>query len=522
MRICRQTERGPEKGRFLWKWVGGCALVVVVGLVSAEAAERGANSAERELVSESSFSQVVRIFTLQDYNTRVVLAGTMLLGMAAGIIGSFMLLRKQALLGDALSHATLPGIGLAYILAVSMGMEGKSLPLLLLGASVTGVLGVLSIMCIDRFTRLKQDTALGIVLSVFFGGGVAILGIVQKMETGSAAGLESFIYGKTASMLANEAWMILIIALLVLVASFLLFKEFTVLSFDAAYTRCQGFSTLFLDVVMMGLVVTVTVVGLQAVGLILIIALLIIPAASARFWTNRMHVMLLISAGFGALSSGLGAALSGLYPKLPAGAMIVLVAATGFVLSMLFAPGRGAISRWVIHLRLVRNVARQHLLRAMYEYLEAASFASSRVELSPQTVSAVSIEDLLRRRSWSRGHLKRTLSSAMNDGLVVTENGSRYRLTREGFTNAARMTRNHRLWEMYLVTHADIAPSHVDRDAEEVEHVLGPEMVQRLEELLQKQAAESRMLPSPHLIPLMAAASTSRPGLTFHDREGPA
>ncbi len=463
-------------------------------------------------------SQAVRILKLEDHNTRVVLGGSMLLGMAAGIVGCFMLLRRQALLGDALSHATLPGIGLAYMIAVLAGADGKSLPVLLVGATVTGVLGVLAIMGIDRFTRLKQDTALGIVLSVFFGGGIAVLGVVQKMETGSAAGLEIFIYGKTASMLSGEAWMIAGVASIVLIASILLFKEFTLLSFDPAYTVCQGFSALLLDVLMMALVVTVTVIGLQVVGLILIIALLIIPSAAARFWTHRLSSMLIIAGAFGALSTCIGAALSGMQPRLPAGAMIVLVAAGLFVISLLFAPSRGAVARIFAHVRLRGRIARQHLLRAMYESLEADARRDGRLPSKSHVQPEVTVKALLGRRSWSPRQLKSALRSTLNDGLIVTDREGIYRLTAEGFDHAARLTRNHRLWEMYLVTHADIAPSHVDRDAEEVEHVLGADMVKRLEELLKQRDA---MPPSPHTLDERnVAAGGGRPATAFHPTPG--
>ncbi len=163
------------------------------------------------VVHPSLMTEVLRVLSLQDYNTRVVLGGVMLLGIGAGVIGSFLLLQKRSLMGDALSHATLPGIGIAFMIMAARGGDGKWLPGLLAGALVSGVAGVGLIFAVKKFTRLKEDTALGIVLSVFFGLGIAVLGLVQKMSTGNAAGLESFIYGKTASMLASDAIMIAVL-----------------------------------------------------------------------------------------------------------------------------------------------------------------------------------------------------------------------------------------------------------------------------------------------------------------------
>ena len=221
-----------------------------------------------------------RVVLLRDYNTRVVMIGVTLLGCACGMVGSFTLLRKRALMGDALSHATLPGIALAFMVATLWGYEGKSISILLLGAALSGLFGVGTILAISHLTRLKEDTALGAVLSVFFGAGAALLGVIQQMKTGHAAGLESFIYGKTASMGAADTRLIAVAAVICIVVSLLLFKELKLLCFDDDFAGSRGLPVLWLDITLMALVVIVTIVGLQAVGLILIIALLIIPAAA--------------------------------------------------------------------------------------------------------------------------------------------------------------------------------------------------------------------------------------------------
>ena len=449
--------------------------------------------------------QWLRVVTLRDYNTRVVVAGTMLLGIAAGVVGSFTLLRKRALMGDALSHATLPGIGLAFMIASSVGGNGKSLPILLVGATVSGILGLGAVLLIRNLTRLKEDTALGIVLSVFFGTGVAVLGVAQRTGQGHSAGLESFIYGKTASMVGDDALLIAVAAVIVIVGCVLLFKEFRLLCFDAGYAASQGWPTLWLDVLMMTLVVAVTVVGLQAVGLILIIALLIIPAAAARFWTEDLSTMMWISAFAGGLSGLVGAMASAVLPNLPSGAMIVIVAGVAFLFSMMFGRSRGVVVRARRRRKLDRRVRRQHVLRALYESIESDGDAENDLTLSQRTIQ---FRDLLVMRSWSARQLRKELSLVEADGLIEAVPQSRdVRLTPEGVVLARRVVRNHRLWETYLITHADIAASHVDRDADAIEHVLGSKMVAKLEALLAESDRADAALPalaSPHAVDLQA------------------
>jgi len=437
--------------------------------------------------------ELARVLTLRDHNTRVVVAGTMLLGLAAGVAGTYMILRRRALVGDALSHATLPGVAIAFIVLVQFTGTGKQLPGLLLGAAVFGLLGVGAILIIKSMTRIKEDAALGIVLSVSFGLGIVLLGLIQKMPEGGQAGLSSFIEGNAAAMLQEEAVFIGGTAIVVLLLCTVLYKEFAILSFDVEFARVQGWPTGWLDLLMMTVVTAVTVIGLQAVGLILIIALLIIPAAAARFWTSRLRTMLVVSGAIGAGSAMIGTLVSALFERLPAGAVIVVVAAGAFGLSVLFGVRRGLLVRGLEQFRLRRTVAHQHLLRAMYEGLEAADAVDA-----PET-APMSVARLMRARSWSSRQLRRAIGAARRARLLAPSNGNTaWRLTDAGLVEGARIAGNHRLWEMYLITYADIAPSHVDRDADQIEHVLGEEMVAELRRLLQAGTEPVAVPPSPH------------------------
>lgn len=434
-----------------------------------------------------TWEQWSRVLMLEDYNTRVVVFGTAILGCAAGVVGCFTLLRKRALMGDAISHATLPGIALAFMLANAIGWNAKSLPLLLSGATLTGLLGVGVILVLRNLTRLKEDTALGVVLSVFFGAGIAMLGVIQQMPSGHAAGLESFVFGKTASMGAADARLIATAAFFCLAICALLFKEFKLLCFDENFAGSRGFPIVVLDLALMSTVVVISIVGLQAVGLILMVALLIIPAAAARFWSEKLWKMILIASLLGTVSGMFGAAASALFPNLPSGAMIVLTCAALFLFSLLFGRARGVLVRSLRRTRVNRSIAIQHLLRAMYELLESSPGSAA----SP----AVMLADLMPKRSWSAGRLHKTLVQAQLSELVV-KIGDELRLTKKGRVEAQRLTREHRLWELYLITHADVAPSRVDREADRIEHVLEPEMVAELEAIL---TDDARSLPeSPH------------------------
>jgi manganese/zinc/iron transport system permease protein len=373
------------------------------------------------------------------------------------------------------------------MVAVGFGLPGKPMAFLLVGAAISGLLGVLTILFIRSVTRLKEDAALGIVLSVFFGAGVTLLVLAQQMKSGNAAGLEAFIYGKTASMVATDAWLIVGAGVLSLLSSIVVFKELKLLCFDESYAASRGYPTRVLDILLMSIVMVVTLVGLQAVGLVLIIALLIIPSAAARFWTSRLLPMALASACIGMVSGILGTMVSASAPRLPSGAMIVLVASALFGCSLFFGSDRGLVAMVWRRFTVDRRIDRRHLLRAMYELQEVAG---SR---------AVNLSDLLGKRSWSRGRLQRAIRRAFSSELLKPLGVEQYALTRNGQVEAARLVREHRLWELYLISHADVAVANVDRDADAIEHVLDPAMIAELESMLAGNVGVGSPVPaSPH------------------------
>lgn len=416
--------------------------------------------------------QIIAVLTLQSgYNTTVVMIGVALLGLAAGTVGTFAVLRKRAIMSDTLSHATLPGIGFAFLTAVLLGADGRSLPVLLSGAVVTGIVGVLLVQAVIHKTRLPEDAAMGAILSVFFGLGVVLLSYIQTLGTGAEGGIGKFIYGQTAAMRSQDAVAIGLVALASVIAAALLFKEFRLVCFDPDYAAAGGWSVPLIDLLMMSLVVVVTVIGLQAVGLILIVALIVIPAAAARFWTERLWVMTVLAASFGAASGYVGTALSALMPRFPAGGIIVLVAGLLFLASLFFAPRRGVVAAHIRHARLKLEIEGQHVMRSLYEAIELDGRALN----APVPLQALRIT-----RSWSAPWRAVVLAWLRLKGLVQLEQEG-LRLTEKGQAEAMRLTRNHRLWEAFLVRYAHLAPSHVDRSADLVEHVLDPDLVAKLE-----------------------------------------
>jgi manganese/zinc/iron transport system permease protein len=430
-----------------------------------------------------TWSQIFDVLTFgSGYNTSVVIFSTTLLGVAAGIVGVFALLRKRSLVGDALSHATLPGIGIAFIAATSMGLEARSLPVLLGGATITGVLGILVIQWLIRYTRLHEDAAIGIVLSGFFGAGAVILSVIQGMSTGNAAGLNHLIYGQTAAMNASDAYIMMGIAVVAVVVTALLLKEFAMVCFNDAFATVDGWPVTFIDLLMMALVVVVTVAGLQAVGLILVVAMLMIPPVAARFWTERLWLLVVLAAVIGGLSGYFGAATSALLPRKPAGAVIVLTSGALFVLSMLIAPRRGIVAAGWRRLRLRLSIAGDHLLETAY--------VSAHGRFDNAELDVAGVNKLARQRAWGWAlrwmvplHVK-----LQGQGRFV---GGRFQPSAVGFERGRHVARNHRLWEQYLIAHADIAPSHIDWTVDRVEHVLDQAMIDELENLLDRRGIDS-------------------------------
>lgn len=282
-------------------------------------------------------------FLQAGYNAALVSLGAGLLGFAAGCVGAFVNLRRRALVSDAMAHATLPGVCLAFLAMAAAGGEGRNLAGLLAGAALTAALGLWAVQRLTR-TRLAEDTAIGAVLSTFYGAGIVILTVIQNLSLGRPAGLEGFLLGSTAGMLRSDAILIAAGGAVALALLWALRRPLTMTAFDPGHARMMGLSPRLLDAVLMLLTLAVVLLGLRVVGLILIVALLITPATAARYWTDRAGLVALAGGGIGAACGYTGAALSASLPGLPTGPVIVLLAFAAFVVSALVAPRRGVLA----------------------------------------------------------------------------------------------------------------------------------------------------------------------------------
>ncbi len=296
-----------------------------------------------------------------DYTLRTVALGAAVLGLVSGALGSFAMLRRQSLLGDAMSHAALPGVVLAFMLT------GQKNPVvLMLGAAAAGIAGILLMIGITRYTRIKEDSALGIILSVFFGFGLLLLTWLQRNPDARQAGLTTFLFGQAATLLTRDVIVMAIFGGGALLLLALFWKEFKLLSFDRDFGASLGFPMQGLEILLTALLVVAIVIGLQAVGVVLMSAMVVAPAAAARQWTNRLGWMVVLAAIFGALAGVAGTLVSSLGSGLSTGPVIVLCASVIVAISLLLAPNRGLVWNWIVHQRNRRRLQTDQVLTNLY------------------------------------------------------------------------------------------------------------------------------------------------------------
>ena len=298
---------------------------------------------------------------LSDYTLRTVTIGAALLGIVSGALGTYAVLRKQSLLGDTISHAALPGIAIAFLITGT-----RSSVVLMLGAMIAGWIGTLFVMAITRTTRVSYDSSLGTILSVFFGFGLVLLTVIQKLPNANQAGLSTFLFGQAAALVQAEVITMGIIGTIALIPVALFWKEFSLLSFDPEYGRSLGLPMQWLDILLTSLLVMAIVLGLQTVGVVLMSAMIVAPAVAARQWTNKLGTMIFLSAFFGALSGMTGAILSSYIPRLPTGPTIVLCISAIVLVSLLLAPERGMVWQSITSRRNAQQLKLDTVLLDVY------------------------------------------------------------------------------------------------------------------------------------------------------------
>ena len=364
---------------------------------------------------------------LFDYTLRTVALGAATLGIVSGALGAFALLRRQSLLGDTMSHAALPGVVLAFMLT---GMKNPSV--LMLGAAAAGLVGVAVMLVVNRYTRVKEDSSMGIILSVFFGFGLLLLTFLQRDPNARQAGLNKFLFGQAATLLTEDVITMAAFGGLALMLMLLFWKEFKLLAFDRDFGASAGFPMQRIEVLFTLLLVIAIVVGLQAVGVVLMSAMVVAPAAAARQWTNRLGVMVALSSCFGALAGVAGTLVSSLGQGLSTGPVIVLCVSLIVLVSLLFAPNRGLVWGWFRQQRNRRRLQTHQVLSSLYRMAMQHDSPTH-----PHSVSALRIMG-----AGERG-VRASLRALAAQGLVHQVDAQQWALTAEGVAAAQRMVRDH-------------------------------------------------------------------------------
>ncbi|MDD9955093.1 MAG: metal ABC transporter permease [Anaerolineaceae bacterium] len=400
-----------------------------------------------------------------DYTLVTVAAGGAVLGIVCGVLGSFAVLRQQSLLGDALSHAALPGVALAFLLA------GRELGWLLLGAGIASWLGVLLINSLVRRTRLKQDAAMGVVLTAFFALGITLLTYIQSRNDASQAGLDQFIFGQAAAIRRQDVVLISAVGLAAFLVLIALWKEFKLITFDPAFAQANGFPLRLLDVTLSTLIVIAIVLGLQLAGVVLMVGLLIAPAVAARQWTRQLDQMLALAGIFGGLAGAGGAIFSGLQQGLPTGPLIIVVAVAIVALSISLAPERGLLWRAWRQRRDRQRFAAQQVLQDIHRH--ATQHRDPRYPAPGGMLVAL------------RGTLARpALRQLQREGLLQAGADDDWTLSERGLERAREAARNQLLWERYRQFGEELGLPSVTVDTQQpIDRLLPATALTRLETL---------------------------------------
>lgn len=415
------------------------------------------------------FSQTI-LGVSYTYTVRVVAIGGAILGVVSGVLGSFAVLRRESLMGDALSHAALPGVGVAFLLA------GRDLGVLLIGAGIASWIGVQFIRSVLHTTRIKQDTAMGIVLAAWFAAGIALLAYIQARPDASQAGLDSFIFGQAAAMVESDVRLIAAVGLVAFGVLVLFWKEFKLITFDPEFAGANGFRVSFLNSLLSTLIVIAIVLGLQLAGVILMVGMLIAPGIAARQWTHRLDQMVILSAVFGAFAGGLGAVLSAIDADVPTGPMIIVVAFVVVLVSIALAPGRGLIWSLLEQRRNRKRFAAQITLRDLYRYATTHGDVTHPVPASWITGVGGASAEIGLKQLVRRGYVARA--------------GDAWVLTAEGAQVALQDAHNQQLWDVYRAFSDELHLPLISEDRlKDIHEMLPPPDVEKLERKLKGMVA---------------------------------
>ena len=421
--------------------------------------------------------------------TDLVVWGAILLGITSGVLGCFIVLRRQSLLGDAIGHAVLPGVCVGFMFAGS-----RSTPALLGGALVAGILATALIGLLQRTTNLKTGECMGVVFTGFYGLGIVLLKYIQHSDRGGQAGLDKFLFGQIVAISTTDVTYMAVIAAVAVAAVVVFWRKLAAASFDEAFAFSIGLPVRSIHYLLTGLVTVAIVISIQAVGVVLVAAMLVTPAATAYLLTDRLHRMVILAALFGAAAGVLGAFFSLFGEDLPTGAFMVLAAGLLFGAAFLLSPRHGLLPRLLRLWERRRTTQAENLLRTLYILMERRQPGG---RVGPSSDRRFGVHDVAALRQETPPHVKRLWRLAARRGWVDRSSHDPVVLTDVGFDEAQRVVRNHRLWELFLTQEAHLASDHVHADAEYIEHVLPRDVLRRLEQMLDNPTADPHGQPIP-------------------------
>lgn len=315
---------------------------------------------------------------LANYTFRTMLIGATMIGGISGALGCFLYLRKQSLISDVIGHSAVAGVMVAFVVATAvLGVNGRSMLTLTIGAVISSTLAVLMANWISRDSRIGMDAAMAICLSLFYGAGMVLMRIITHSKLPGRGGIDKYMFGNASTLVTEDLYVIGGFGGLAVLVMLVLWKEFKVFAFDPVLAAMQGFSPRILIPVLMSSATIAVVIGVKAVGLILMIAFAIMPAAAARQWTKRLSTMVALASAIGALSGAVGSIVAVNAGRVPTGPVVVFVLFLVFIFSMLAAPQRSVLRRSLVRRRKARELA---AAAALAPEDEAASFTPAYVD----------------------------------------------------------------------------------------------------------------------------------------------
>lgn len=387
------------------------------------------------------------------------LIASLIIGASCGLIGTYIMLRRMSLLGDALAHAVLPGVVISFLIA------GKGQIALFIGAVLSGIVTVLLIGFINRNSKIKEDTSIGVVFTGAFALGILIVSQLKQVHID----LSSYLFGDVLGVSTDDIILSAIVFVVILASVILFYKQLLITSFDPTMALTIGISTSVVHYLLMSLLSMTIVSSLQSVGVILVVAMLITPSATAFLLTDKLKNLLILSSCFGVLSSVIGLYLS-YHFNYSSGASMVLVGVVIFMLALIFSPSQGILSKYIKRLR----TSRLNLTEDTLKYLYKNQTAFDKHSVASMIESEFGI---------SKGKAMNAINNVLKSEFAEIKDGKLY-LTEEGEIKALKIIKSHRLWETYITKENITEEKDIHIDAEKYEHILTDDLVDDLDEEL--------------------------------------